>query len=205
MKAGRLTFILTALMLMLPHRTYSQGAEFLLYAREYDRLQGALQLDMQRRQLIGQLMEILNSTNAPEVKAETVIVLGEYRATEAVPVLVAHLEWDDVIPRAHRNGHMLVEDEEFVTGPVIGALCKIGSPAIPALMDRIAGTNEKNITMKCVAICTLIEGQDITQFRLQQSLKKETDKKKKAGIQAGLDALKHVADFILMYDQGLRP
>src|SRR5256885_9720284 len=49
----------------------------------------------QREDLIQKLMNVLNGSYTTNVKADVAAVLGEYRAIEAVPFLVEHLDWDD--------------------------------------------------------------------------------------------------------------
>ena len=152
------------------------------------RLRAATQLDDQRRQLVKRLIVILNSTNADSVKLEAVVVLGEYRAVEAIPILVQHFEWDDASLRG--GDHALwIEELDELGYPVDYALDNIGMPAIPALLDKITETDDAKIVGKCVAVCQYIEGLEATRFRLQGLLQKEADPKKKERIQAALDAL----------------
>lgn len=153
------------------------------------RRNAAVELDEKRREMVQKLIAIINSTNSAKVKVHAVIVLGEYRAPEAVPVLVQHLEWDDAARGGFYNGLIREEEIEEKCCPVSMALEKIGMPAIPALLDRIVGTDDAKIIEKCVSICRTIEGREVTQFRLQGLLAKETDPKKKARIVSALEAL----------------
>lgn len=155
------------------------------------RLRAATELDDQRRQLVKKLIVILNSTNADSVKLEAVVVLGEYRAVEAIPILVQHFEWDDAAPRVGFNS-LWIEERDELGYPVDNALVNIGMPAIPALLDKIMETDDVKIAGKCVTICQYIEGLEATRFRLQGLLQKETDTKKKERIQAALDYLKGI-------------
>jgi hypothetical protein len=156
------------------------------------RVQTAIDLDTQRNELIKGLMAILDGTNSPKVKVDAVIVLGEYRASDAVHVLVQHLEWDDAARGGFSNGRIRQEEFEEKFIPVSIALEKIGMEAIPELLERTTQTDDTNILAKCVSICQRIEGQDVTQFRLHGLLDKETDSKKKERIQAAINALKQL-------------
>jgi HEAT repeat protein len=137
-------------------------------------------------------MEILQSTNSVERKLDAVIVLGEYRAVEAVPILVDHLEWDEAT--VGEVTRILPQEEvEELWGPVTMALQKIGVAAVPPLLERISATDNPKLTWKCTWICSRVEGPAVTRFRLQGLLEKETDVKRKGRIEAALEALKKIA------------
>jgi hypothetical protein len=169
----------------------AQALESLVSTNGDMRLQAAVKLDEQRRQLVQKLMAILDSTNSLIMKLDAVVVLGEYRASEAAPVLARHLEWDEIAATNNPFTKPIMTEEDWAEkSPVIFALQKIGMPAIPALLDKITQTDDAKITFECVTICNAIEGAEETQFRLQGLLNKENDQKKKERIQAALDALK---------------
>ena len=154
-------------------------------------------LGNQRNEVVGKLMAILDGSYSDNIKMDAVAVLGEYKAPEAVPFLVQHLEWDDVPHEFVSKSIYLysrISDEylDALDIPMSAALVKIGMSAIPALLDKITQTDDANITKKCVSICQSIEGQDVTQFRLQGLLDKETDQTKKVRIQSALNALKNL-------------
>jgi hypothetical protein len=157
------------------------------------RLASAVALDTQRKQLVQKLMGILDSTNSERVKVDAVIVLGEYRASEAAPILAHHLEWDDIRSGRGFNGLMSREADMERGAAVTLALCNIGLPAFNALLDRIAETDDAKTIAKCILICQYIEGPDApeaAQFRLQRRLDKETDQSKKARFQSAMEVLK---------------
>jgi len=156
------------------------------------RVMAAVELDDRRQQLVQNLMAILDSTNSARVKVDAIVVLGEYRASEAVPILIQHLEWDEAARAGIYNGLARSEELEEKTMPVSIALEKIGMPSIPALLVKITETDDAITTEKCISICNRIEGREITQFRLQGLLEKESDQKKKERIQSALDILKNL-------------
>ncbi len=196
---------------MLPSSIYSQNLpsrpslsemdsqakvlEALISTNSATRLSSVIQLDDQRKQLIGELMSILDSTNSDGMKMGAVVVLGKYKASEAVPFLVHHLEWEANMPMHDFLELTLFtpsndEPYEINQEPVTGALCNIGMPAISSLLDEITQTDDMKISMKCVIICKRIEDSEVTQFRLQGLLEKEADPKRKERIESALDALK---------------
>jgi len=174
----------------IPQKNQAQTLESLVSTNRNVRLDVAVKLDKQRSQLVQKLMVIIDGTNSVKVKLDAVVVLGQYRASEAVPLLVRHLEWDDAGSHGEPMRPTMTEEDWAEITPVTFALEKIGIPAIPELLDKIAQTDDTNITTKCVSIFQAIEGKEVTQFRLQGLLDKETDPKKKERIQAALDALK---------------
>jgi hypothetical protein len=144
----------------------------------------------QRSTVINDMMALLNSTNDNVAKFEIASVLGEYRATEAVPFLVNHLELDDVPRMLPGMMYRSVSLADAMDNPLSGALIKIGMPAVSPLMERIAKTDDTNVIGKCVRICYRIEGREVAQFRLEGLLAKESESKSRVRLQAALDALK---------------
>jgi hypothetical protein len=166
-----------------------KAVESLVSSNRGERLSGVRALYDQRRQLVKKLIGILDSTNSAAIKVDTVIVLGEYRASEAVPTLISHFDWDDVVHGAIFTSVTTTEEVDEMVMPVSVALSKIGLPAIPRLLEKISETDDTNIVKKCVWTCASIEGVEATQIRLLDLLERQTDKNGKAGIQSALDAL----------------
>ena len=157
------------------------------------RLHAAVELDNERSKLIEELMGIVNGTSSVDAKVTSVIVLGQYKAAESVPVLVKHLEWDEE-HEAVIGGNPSIgnKEQEALLAPVSDALINIGLPAIPALLARIAGEDDTKVIYKCVGICRGIEGGEVTQFRLERLLEVTTDLNQKKRIQSALEALEIV-------------
>jgi HEAT repeat protein len=155
------------------------------------RLDAVVALDQQRERLIGQLIAILYSTNSVKVKAYAAIVLGQYRTSEAVPILVNHLEWDEVaaVHVGASDQHPYPREKLQLEAPVFTALIHIGMPALPAVLDKIAETDEPKVTDRCVRICFAIEGMEVTHFRLAGLLQKADDDKHKRRFQSALAVL----------------
>ena len=165
--------------------------ETLVSTNSYSRLSAVKELGAQRGQMIKDLMAILNSTNSDEVKMDAVVVLGEYRAVEAIPFLMDHLdrETNVFLSAANILGTQVMNvwgNNEFEVEPVSGALCQIGLPAIRALLSRIEETDDAKIARKCVQICDNIEGPEMTKIRLEDLLKMNDEKRKRARIESAL-------------------
>jgi hypothetical protein len=162
------------------------------------RLDAANKLIVPRRELIKNLMEIINSTNSMEVKVPVAVVLGRYHATQVIPFLVTNLEWEAHLPsnwRKYEGSYGMVYDYdvsiEIDMSPISSPLFNIGMPAIKPVLDKMLQTDDLETIRLCADICKSIEGKEVTQFRLQGLLNKESDPKKKERIQSALDALKH--------------
>jgi HEAT repeat protein len=165
--------------------------EALVSTNHVFRLRAVRALEEQRRQLISKLMAILQSTNSVKVKFDAVMVLGAYRASEAVPFLVDHLEWDDLADGTRDNVFSLESREGVreLEGPVKYALMDIGLPAIPALLDRLKETQDARIRSRCVWIAACIEGTDVLQSSLEELLRNSTDQKGRELHQSALQDL----------------
>lgn len=179
--------------------TEAKAMQWLISPNNSERFDAAVALDRkreglsddQRRQLIGKLMAILSSTNSDEAKVYAVVVLGEYQASEAVPMLVRHFEWDEKDTYNGGSDYRKRVARDLVR-PVTHALFNIGHPAVPALLNRIQETMDSNAMERCVRICRAIEGPEVTQFRLQGLIENATDYTKRERLQFALDILKNL-------------
>ena len=165
--------------------------ETLVSTNSYARLSAVKELEAQRGQVVGKLMAILDSTNSDDVKMDAVMVLGAYRAEEAIPFLMDHLDRETkaYLSAADIYGAQMMNvwgNNEFEVEPVSGALCQIGLPAIRALLSRIEETDDAKIARKCVQICYNIEGPEMTKIRLEDLLTMNDEKRKRARIESAL-------------------
>jgi hypothetical protein len=176
------------------------------------RLDAAIQLNRQRGQLIRKLLAILDSSMPDESKMDAAVILGDYGAPQAIPFLVNHSDWEvnlqtnntardayfesfgglEMFRVRSREPIGEVNVKDAMESPVTRALLMIGSRALPALLDKITQSDNERLRGTSVIICDEIEGNEVTQFRLQGLLQKETDSKKKERIQSALDILKKV-------------
>jgi hypothetical protein len=110
----------------------------------------------QRAQLVGALIASLEGTNTDEAKRQAVIVLGVYRAEEAAPVLVRHLDWD-----AHWRKPIGGATYDPEQSPVRNALYMIGVAALAPLLDMATNSADTNIAAECAHICRQIDLQTL--------------------------------------------
>jgi len=72
----------------------------------------------------------------------------------------------------------------------VDALIKIGNPSIPAMMRNLAESDDAKARELSLQVLTRIDGdKDISQLRLQKTLKAETDSTKQTRLQAALKSL----------------
>jgi hypothetical protein len=91
-----------------------------------------------RRSVIDRLIPIIDPANAAKYNNETrcaaAYLLGEMRAVEAVPILANTL----AKPPGRQFSSTL---SRYYDGPVFNALVKIGRPAVPSMIQNLAGTD----------------------------------------------------------------
>lgn len=158
------------------------------------RLLAATEQHAQRSDLIEQLLAITAGTNSFDTKMHAVLVLGEYRAAEAVPFLVENVEREADWLRNSRGLFMSPtsfhrENYEYQTGPITAALTKIGLPAIPALIEHIAASSDAKLAAKYASILSTIDGPEMAKIRLKMASDAETTAERKLRLQ---DAVKTI-------------
>jgi len=173
--------------------------ELIVSTNRSERWDAIRELGDERNLEVTRLLAIVDGTNSDLVKVDAVIVLGQYRAQEAIPVLVRHLDLDDVYP--HSTGGPLRRmrmEEYFESASVVSvALWRIGSAAIPALLDKITDEGETNTIAKCVQLCCKIEGREMTQLRLAALEKLATKHQERDRIEAALGILQNLDPFVI--------
>jgi hypothetical protein len=208
MKMRKLTLMLAGLAVGLLEMAHSQDASVPKLAVEQkskledlaalimtnsDRTKIASLLYEERRASVKTLMAILDGTNSDDVKMRAVVALGEYRISEGVPFIVAHLDWDDrfAMQGIRGNGMELSEVASPAFQPMTEALQEIGFPAVGALLGRIAEPEnaKENTITRCLWLCRRIEGEEVTQFRLQRLLDSTKDQKKRERVQVAVDIM----------------
>ena len=154
------------------------------------------ELNDHRNKLINRLLQILYSNISMEKKAAVAVTLGRYQADAAVPFLVDNLEWEVKNAKKMNAGitysTSISEKEEILGWPMSFPLVNIGTPAVEPVLKKLTQTDDPEVGRLCLWICQMIEGPDVTQFRLQGLLDKETDQTKKGRIQSALNALKNL-------------
>jgi hypothetical protein len=74
--------------------------------------------------------------------------------------------------------------------PAVEALVRIGSPAIPAVMQNLTELDDKKIKDLSLKVIVAIDrDKDITQLRLKKAIAAQSDAVKKARLQSALQTL----------------
>jgi len=138
------------------------------------------------------IQELLNIVNNPQsnlyVKCCAANCLGEMRASEAAESLAAQIT---INPPGDMGGFHFVPTGGYMTA--VSALIKIGTPAIPAVIRNLAGSDDEQVRAWSLTVLNTIDGdKNVVQLRLQGFLEKETDQIKKDRIQSALEAEKNL-------------
>ncbi len=142
-----------------------------------------------RQKLIRELLETFNNSNTPNFNRCTcALYLGEMRAADAASALAPAISLE-LDPHVEIKGVMLAQFD-----PAFNALVKIGSPAIPALIQNLAESDEANVRTLSLKALNRIDGDgDIVRLRLQKALKAETQSQRKKRLQAALKAVEETS------------
>ena len=138
-------------------------------------------------------MKTLAGPYSDDVRMAAARTLGQYRASESVSLLVANLELERHVASAGPTGmsELYAGEQEMSSRvfPLTVALEKIGEPAVPAVIGRIKVTDDVPTVLKLVSLGCEIEGQEVTQFRMQGELEKEHETKTRGRILLALQML----------------
>src|SRR5271167_2374305 len=103
------------------------------------------------------LMILNRDFYSSERRLDAATALGDFRAKEAVPFLVAHLQWDDgpheevtKVIRFYSKISVPITNE--LNRPASTALIKIGIPSISALLNLLKESDDPKTIQKCVFI-----------------------------------------------------
>lgn len=153
-----------------------------------ERQKALLDLRNQRETDIRKLMNILEGSFPPEVKLDAARALGSFRAVEAVGALVNNMALE-LQAKPEPQGMFSWDEMKAGMWPVSTALERIGSPAIPALMEHIALSDDAKLMGKYVSILWTIDGYDIAKVRLQAAYQAEQNAERKVRLQSALRQL----------------
>lgn len=141
-----------------------------------------------RQEIIRGLISILNDPQSKNSsKRSAAYYLGELRAAEAADDLATNITLNANSPV---TGTLYEMEAEWNGAAAESALCKIGAPAIPALIRNLSTNDDQKVRLASLWVLCRIEGdKDIVQLRLQKALKAEKDPQKTARLQGALDEL----------------
>lgn len=107
-----------------------------------------------RKSVIEQLVPLIDPANAEKYSDQTrcaaAYLLGELRAIEAVPVLSKALE--------DPPGPKLFSDISRYDAPVLGALVKIGRPAVPAMIKNVETSDDLILRKRSLDVLSHVLG-----------------------------------------------
>jgi hypothetical protein len=142
---------------------------------------------MQRDEIIKELLTIFNDPkSADSVRAFAAYRLGVLRAAEAAVSLAGRITFKLIVA-----GSLHVQESPWWNDPAASALIAIGVPAIPAVIQNLAESNDEAIRSKSRQVLIGIEGgdKDITALRLQKALNAEKNVPKRERLQKALEEL----------------
>jgi len=144
----------------------------------HDRARGKNQIRKERRSLVRALVQMVLSEsggqeNGPmetrpwlSSKHVAITLLGELRAEESIWVLMGNLTYR-VKPLFGGMVETVSVSGQF---PAAKSLAKIGSPAVPAILNRLRRTEEPLERHLCVWILMAIDGRDVARFRVEKAI-----------------------------------
>ncbi len=162
-------------------------------AKTLGELNRASNIIMQNRQnLISNLIGMLRSNPDKEKMIRICYLLGEYRATEAVTDLVAHIDLEVEI-----KGEL---KEPLMWGlyPAQGALIKIGFSVIPQMIQILETNTDDHIQRLSATVIweiigrelpTMPERKEIVRIVINNAIKKQSDSLKRKNLENALKLL----------------
>jgi hypothetical protein len=129
-------------------------------------------LSDQRRQLIGELLQIVNQwevtreSDVIEVESAehlAILALGILRASEAAPILIKYINVRDTGFNPNISHEIVPIEANF---PALRALIEIGEPSIRYLRQRIAAAQDDTTLQLAVVGIIRIAGRELTHFHL---------------------------------------
>lgn len=131
----------------------------------------------QRTELLHVLLRIAatekSSYDELDERYLAVLLLGEMRAPEAVDILIRGITFSP-------PGMITREDSPIAPYPCVGALIKIGEPAVRAILERIHQVQDKDTLTLYVLVIQMVEcSREVAVFKIRKSLKEAFGGRKK--------------------------
>ena len=126
------------------------------------------ELKEKRKEMITKLMELAKGSEIPDDTSSTkelaVILLGEYRATEATNWLVDNIEY---------QVSSITWDMARAAGyPCVRSLASIGVPSLDAIVTRLEKQCSEKEMKLFATVFQLVDGDDIAPLRAELAMKK---------------------------------
>lgn len=139
----------------------------------------------QRRANISALLGILKegpSKRGNTVVAQAIRTLGELRAAGAATELVRHLSFEPDPQPLKGSKKALRDTKEY--WPAVGALVKIGLPAVEPLVELMATSDEEKNTTLAGTTTLLILGYDMRNSYLQAKIRETDDEQRRKRLES---------------------
>lgn len=164
-----------------------------------DRERAAESIRQERAGLVKRLIELAGAKVEPlpsssprfvsypwhDSKHLSILLLGDLRATEAIPVLLDNLEYKN--PKSIDGGYLDIGGAY----PAAEALSKIGMPAVEAIVERLGDYDPKSNRSKiCRWIIEAILGTRLARTRLEIAIEETREANVKENLRAALPHFK---------------
>lgn len=128
----------------------------------------ASELREARQKTISELMAVAEAPSKPEelnsAKELSIDLLGEYRATEAIELLIKNIEY--------HVSSITFERVPAANYPCVRALAKIGVPSLHAIIRHLDNPCSEKELKLCANVFRLVDGDDVGVLRVEIALKK---------------------------------
>jgi hypothetical protein len=130
------------------------------------------------------ITQLRDHSNPKEVTISVAFLLGLHRMEQAVQDLSTHITLTNY-PLAEDDRRPLIGEY-----PVVDALIRIGSPAIPEMIKNIETSDDRKVCELSAKVIRYVDGREIASFRLQKAMERQSDPGKKARLKAAMDCMK---------------
>jgi hypothetical protein len=145
-----------------------------------------------RAKLIADLSGIIrdheNQRHRTAAVHSAMFILGEMRAPEAAEVLAEYIGFPQVLPPG-RGILVIPGGMGRRWRPAAEALIKIGAPCVPAVVDKLAHTDNSDEGEACLAVLDALRKRDSVSQVLEKAIARERDAKRRSRLEAGLSLL----------------
>jgi hypothetical protein len=133
-----------------------------------------------RNDLENNVVATLASGGSKDSKLAAMLVARFYRLEGTVRELVANIDF--VNDRYFQKNALGTTSAMWGLYPACDAIDSIGIPAVPALLDRLANTDDQNVRERIARCLDFILGDDSAKFFLQQEIQRQIDAKNNTAV-----------------------
>lgn len=127
-----------------------------------------------------------------DAKHLAMLLLGDLRASEGVPVLLQNIEYR--VPKFMALGYELGRIEGPGWRPAVESLIKIGMPSVGPVIQKLGGYSENSLGRRlCLVMLKEILGPHLATVRLEMAVKEAKDDAARANLKAALAQLEAAA------------